>query len=140
MRRLLPAVLSLTVFAASCGSSTDQVPSAPTLAPASVVETFTGTLAVMGSNAHNFITHVPGRLTITLTSVGPSPVSVGIGLGVPSGLSCVLSLGAGTTATVQAGATPQISGTVLAGTFCVDIFDTGTLTAPVPYSLTVAHP
>jgi hypothetical protein len=39
----------------------------------------------------------------------------------------------------QAGTTAQISGTVNAGTYCVQVFDAGNQTSQVSYGLTVTH-
>ena len=130
--------LALVIATAACGSSSPAV-TTPTPLPPTITSNFSGTLAVMGQTSHNFLVTAPGRVLITLTSLGPPSVPVGVGLGVPSGLSCVLSLGSGSTVTTEAGASPQISGTALAGTFCVEIYDVGNLTAPAAYTITVNH-
>ncbi len=41
---------------------------------------------------------------------------------------------------MQAAATPQLSGVSTAGTLCVNVYDIGNQTAPVTYTVTVAHP
>jgi hypothetical protein len=147
MRSLLIGVLALSVVAAACGDEGDPGIVQPDVNPATVTETFTGTLSVQNVSSHSFIISRSGRITITLTAVTPPPTSegpsspeVGIGIGIPSGLTCVLNLGNGTTATVTAASTPQISGIVIAGTFCVAVYDVGNLTETVDYTLAVAHP
>jgi hypothetical protein len=147
MRSLLIGVLALSVVAAACGDEGDPGIVQPDVNPATVTETFTGTLSVQNVSSHSFMISRSGRITITLTAVTPPPTSegpsspeVGIGIGIPSGLTCVLNLGNGTTATVTAASTPQISGIVIAGTFCVAVYDVGNLTETVDYTLAVAHP
>ena len=129
---------AIATVAAACGSSTI-APTTPPVRPAVITQTFSGTLAVQGASSHNFIVIVTGKIAVTLTSVGPPSVPIGVGLGVPSGLQCVLSFGQGSAATVEPGPSPQINGTALAGTFCVEVYDVGNLTAPTAYSVTVDH-
>jgi hypothetical protein len=147
MRSLLIGVLALSVVTAACGDEGDPGIVQPDVNPATVTETFTGTLSVQNVSSHSFIISRSGRITITLTAVTPPPTSegpsspeVGIGIGIPSGLTCALNLGNGTTATVTAGSTPQISGIVIPGTFCVAVYDVGNLTETVDYAVAVAHP
>jgi hypothetical protein len=147
MRSLLIGVLALSVVTAACGDEGDPGIVQPDVNPATVTETFTGTLSVQNVSSHSFIISRSGRITITLTAVTPPPTSegpsspeVGIGIGIPSGLTCALNLGNGTTATVTAGSTPQISGIVIPGTFCVAVYDVGNLTETVDYTVAVAHP
>ncbi len=148
MRPLLIGVLALTVVAGACGEG-DPDPGIvqPDVNPATVTETFTGTLAVQSASSHSFIISRPGKIAITLTAVNPPPTSeapsspeVGVGIGIPSGLACPLNLGNGTTVTATPAETPQISGTVLPGTFCVAVYDVGKLTESVDYTVAVAHP
>ena len=141
MRRLIPLLLlALSVIAAACNEGDPGIVQ-PTVNPATVTDTFTGNLALQGANSHAFVITVTGKIAITLTSIGPPPTAeVGIGLGIPVGLTCSLTLGDGTRTTTTAGTTPQISGTILPGTFCVAVFDAGMLAEPVDYTVTVAHP
>jgi hypothetical protein len=113
----------------------------PTVNPATITDTFTGNVAPNAADSHAFVITLSGKIAITLTAVGPpSTAEVSVGIGIPTGLACSLTLGDGTTVTTTAGSTPQISGTVLPGTFCVVVFDLGKLTDPVDYTVTVAHP
>ena len=102
-------------------------------------ETLTGTVPVGGSDAHNIVLSQAGQLDVTLTAAGPpSTIFMGLGIGTLSGSSCVFLSGA--TTNVQAGASPQLSGSaVAAGTYCVAVYDIGNEAAPVTYSLTVVH-
>jgi hypothetical protein len=113
----------------------------PTVHPATITDTYTGNVGLQASDSHAFVITLTGKIAITLTNVGPpSTAEVGVGIGIPTGLSCSLILGDGTTATTTAGSTPQINGTILPGTFCVVVYDVGRLTEPVDYTVTVNHP
>jgi hypothetical protein len=105
-----------------------------------VSDTFPGTLAVQGINTHNFTVAQIGPVTVTLTAVGPpATVSVGLAVGTVSAGVCTLSQTSAVLA--QAATTPQIAGNVSAAAiYCVGIFDTGNLSAPASYSITVTHP
>jgi hypothetical protein len=133
------AVWLLAIVMVACSSSTTS-PTVPTLTPPTITQTFNGTLAVQGESSNNFTVGSAGEVRITLTSVGPPPIAIGVGLGSPSGLTCVLSFGSGAALTTLPGTTPQITGTALAGTFCVEVYDVGNLTAATNYSVTVFHP
>ena len=132
MNRTLATALLLALVTAGC--STTETPTGPTsVAPAALTETFTGTLVSQTTNAHNFIVFITGEVALTLTAAGPPPEApLGIGIGIPSGFGCTLSLGTGSFATVQAASVAQITGTAIAGTFCVSVFDPDPLTVEDP--------
>jgi hypothetical protein len=133
-------VVALCMLATACGEGDPGVLQ-PTVNPATITDTFSGNVAPNAADSHAFVIALSGKIAITLTSVGPpSTAEVSVGIGIPTGLACSLTLGDGTTATTTAGSTPQISGTVLPGTFCVVVFDLGKLTEAVDYTVTVAHP
>jgi hypothetical protein len=133
-------VVALCVLATACDEGDPGIVQ-PTVNPATITDTFTGNVAPNAADSHAFVITLSGKIAITLTAVGPPPTAeVSVGIGIPVGLTCSLTLGEGTTATTTAGSTPQISGTVLPGTFCVVVFDLGKLTEPVDYTVTVAHP
>jgi hypothetical protein len=118
------------------GSST--APSTPPRAPSS--ETFTGTVSVGGSDAHQFtVTLSNGQVTATLTAAGPpETVVMGLAIGIISSGSCTL-LTNGAILT-PAGPNPQLSGSNFqSGTYCVAVFDVGNQSADVTYSVTVTH-
>jgi len=73
-----------------------------------------------------------------LTNAGGPFTRVGLGIGVPNaGLArCALSSGIATTP----GSTPQISAPVDAGQYCVTVYDLGTLTSPIDFSVTLVYP
>ena len=130
--------LLLTLTACDTGSSGPGL-QPMIVTPTSMTDTFTGTVAVSGNMAHAFTVSAGGQVDVTLTAAGPPPTIVmGLGIGSPSAGSCVLfANGAVSTA---AGATPQLSGTTPAGSYCVAIFDVGNQTAAVDYTIKVTHP
>jgi hypothetical protein len=138
--RFLPVAFVLAILCAACGGDAKEIPTAPTVSPASVSESFSGSLTVQNQNSHNFFVSSAGQLAITLTAVGPpSDIAIGLGLGVPSGFSCALTLGTGTFNTVQASTAPQIKGIAIPGTFCVTVYDVGNVMDTVDYTITVDH-
>ncbi len=130
------ALVAITLSAAACkgSSSTTTAPTAPT----ATVETFSGTVAVRGRDAHNFTISRSGQVDVTLTAAAPpAGVALGVGIGLPGGSACSILPGA--SAVAAAGSTPAVSGVISAGTLCVVVYDTGSLTAPVTYTVTVSH-
>jgi len=143
MRRLLVALLAFTVCsAAACNNSSDSstTPTSPTIPLTS--QTFTGTIAVGGASSNtNFVVAQNGEVDITITSMGPpSNIIMGIAIGIPSttDTSCVAPVSA-TDPHVQASTTPLV-GSLTAGTYCVRLYDLGFMSAPVNYTISVAHP
>ena len=111
----------------------------PTPAATAGTDTFTGLLPVGSTASRAFTTAQAGPITVTLTSAGPpANVRVGLGLGVPKAdnSSCYVT----TTVTTTAGSAPQISMPVEPGSYCVRVFDPGTMTAAISFTTTAAHP
>jgi hypothetical protein len=126
--------LVLLVMMPGCGDPS--APAAPTPVAASITETFTGTLTVLGTNMHPFIVQKVGGMKVTLTSLTPSAtVVVGIGT-VVSGATCAVV----TSVLAQPATTPHVSGTAtMPGSFCVSLADNGALTESTVYTVTVIH-
>jgi hypothetical protein len=140
MTRFFTCLALLACAACSGGSSSGSstAPSSPPLAPTN--ETFTGTVSVGGSDAHQFVVKLSnGLVTATLTAAGPPPtIAMGLGIGQISSGTCTLLPNGSIIA--SAGTTPQLSGTNFQnGTYCVAVFDVGQQTADITYSVTVAH-
>jgi hypothetical protein len=139
-------VAALVLLTSACGQSdTSTTPTEPsTTTPPSAVEAFSGTLQPAGTNLHTFTVAKTGYVEITLIGVvpqlvaGPSaPITVGLGIGTPNpgtGTCMVLYQ-----VQAQAGSAAQIVGTATAGPDCLTVFDVGTLSQPVIYTVTVAH-
>jgi len=152
--------LALAVGASGCSGGTEPVPIPLSLAPATVVENYSGTLFPAGTNLHTFAVTQNGVMRVTLSAmatiaVDPDPNATPPVVGVPSApITAPLTLTVGqptlTTLGVQcstlksvpaaAGADPQLTGQALAGTFCVSISDSdAVLPAASSYAITVTH-
>jgi len=104
-----------------------------------LTETFSGTVAVGGSDFHTFTASQNGQIAVTLTTAGPpATIAMGLAIGTPNGTTCTPLAGA--SMTTSAGASPQLNGEVSGGTLCALVYDVGNETAPITYSLTVTHP
>jgi hypothetical protein len=136
------AVICLGMFLGACSKS----PTAPT--PVLATETLTGTVQVGGVDSKPFTVNYTGdvsdgSLTLnTLTSVTTGTAvatTIGVGFGTPAfDGSCVRS--ATYTATAATLGQEMIAtGAFGPGTYCVQVFDAGTLTEPLSYSLTLKH-
>jgi hypothetical protein len=131
-----PAVLLLAALcAAACDDNTALTPS--TTPPATITELpFAGTLTVNGAKTKDFSTTGRGTITVTLTEVLPDSTTViGLSLGTWNGASCHIihdRQGA-------QGATFDVNASGV-GNLCVRVYDPGTLTGPVTFSVDVSHP
>ncbi len=135
----LPRLLAVAILVVStaCGSSTTS--SIPTTPTNPITETFADTLSVNGAKTFPFTVTLPGTVTATLTTVGPdSTVPIGISIGTWSGTTCSTGSGLFQDQAVQGAV---IVATVSApGTLCLRVYDSGTLQAPVTFSVNVVHP
>lgn len=128
---LLAAALS------SSACSDPVVPSAPTPAAPTILDTFTGTLQVNGSNSHPFAVQQVGGIRVSITQIDPSS-AVSVGVGTPSTTSGQCLAISSLTAVALPGT--QISGTAtITGNFCIAVIDVGNLVEPVSYTITVLH-
>lgn len=141
MRRLF-AVLLLgvtSVLSASCdnGGSSTTTPTSPSATL--VTENFTGTVDPGGSASNPFnVTTSGNQVNVILTAAGPpTTIYMGLAVGTWANSTCTqLTNGA---VLAQAGATAQLSGTVNAGAYCVQVYDVGNQTAQITYAVTVTH-
>jgi hypothetical protein len=138
LRRWLPLLLVTAAASLGCDKSSSDGATTPTGPP--MRQTFTGTIRVGGSSSNTtFVVSTAGEVDITVVSVGPpANITMGLAIGLPTGAdsSCIAPATAGSN--VQASATP-IVGMLDPGTYCVKLYDVGFLTAPVNYTITVAH-
>ena len=131
------AALVLFFGVAGCGSSTTPATTTPTVPR--TTDTFTGTVAVGGSDFHSFPVSATGPVDVTLTAAAPpSSIVMDISIGMPADGKCVALAGA--SSQTPPGPTPQLSGIASPGTLCVDVRDSGSESAPVSYTVTVTHP
>jgi len=130
------------ILAAGCsnsGSDSSLLPTAPSGAT-QVVDNFSGTVQVGGSDVHPFTVATSNQpALITLTAAGPpATIFMGLGVGTPA-TDGTCSLLTNAAVVVQAGTAPQLSGTIAAGSYCVSVFDVGNQSGPVDYAVTVSH-
>ncbi len=128
-------VAALCAVALACAACAETVPAAPSVGPATVTETFTASLGVSGSNTHPITVQTVGKFVVTLVSVDPA-VAIGIAVGSLSNGTCVAL---SSNSTVHDPGTVAVSGTALAGTFCVEVYDVGNVVDTVTYTISVAH-
>ena len=136
-RTLLLVTVSIAgLTSASCDDGATAT--SPT-ATSPVTETFTGQFIPGGSAARSFTAASAGTVSITLTQAAPpAGVVVGLGVGIPqaNGSSCLLTQSLQTSAATS----PQFTVQVDAGTYCVRIYDPGTLTSQVAFTVTIVRP
>ena len=133
------ALLAAATVVNACSGSGSNSSSA--LAPSGtlVTDTFSGTVQPGGLDFHTFTVTTGGTVSITLLTAGPpATITMGLAIGTPSSTgTCALLSGGSTLAT--AGSTAQLTGTVAAGSYCVEVVDVGNAAGPIAYSLTAAH-
>ena len=162
MRRgfLAATLLALAAGASACGGSSEPVPIPTSIASATIIENYSGTLFAAGSNLHTFAVTQNGEMKVTLTTlatvavdadpnadppvaaVPSTPVTAPMTLTV--GQPTLTTLGVQCSnlksVTATAGSTPQLTGQALTGTFCVSISDpNAALPRASSYAITVAH-
>jgi len=130
------AALVMLFGVVGCGSSSTPATTTPTVPR--TTDTFTGTVAVGGSDFHSFPISATGPIDVTLTAATPSTVVMDISIGMPADGKCVALAGA--SSQTPPGTTPQLSGIASPGTLCVDVHDSASESAPVSYTVTVTHP
>lgn len=98
---------------------------------------FATSLAVGGTTTRSLAASQAGVVTLTLQAVAGAS-SLGIGIGIPrvDGGGCFLTQ----SVVVPPGAGPQLAASVARGDYCVSVFDPGTLTKPVTFSLQIVRP
>jgi len=121
--------------AVSCGD-TPTAPSTSITSPST--ETFSSMLTVKGTASRSVAAHGRGPISVTLTSTTPAGAVLGLGVGIPRSTGGGCSL----TASVNAAAGTPDQLTVIAepGGYCVQVYDPGTLSEPVAFSLSITHP
>ena len=129
-------VLASSLTVAGCN---EDPPTTPTPDPTTTTVVFSSNLAVGGSSTRSFDVTRNGVVSVTLVGVGNSTtLKVGLGLGIPfaDGTGCVLSRSVETVA----GNTAQLELAVDSGKYCLQIYDPGTLTGVVAFSINLIYP
>ena len=142
MRRLLPGILlfALATSLAGCNddNTTPTTPTTPTTTTTpTVTETFSGTLNMNGGASFAFTATAGGTITVTLATLSPdATLPIGLSLGTWTGSACQIVI-----ANDAAAQTAAVSGTVTAAaSLCARVYDTGKVTTPVDFSVTIVHP
>ena len=135
--RTLP-VMVLTLVLGACGDDEPTTPTNPT-PPATVTDTFSGTVNMNGATTHNFSTQASGAVTATLSTLAPDSAAViGLSLGTWNGSSCqlVITNDRATQGSVVTGGVSSF------GSLCVRVYDVGNIPSaqPFAYEVTVVHP
>ena len=138
MRYTLLLALPLALFVSGCNKSEDTPtsPSAPT--GALVTETFSGTVVPLGQTFHAFNVAETSEISLQLTAAGPpSTIYMLMSLGAVNGSSCTALSNA--TVLAQASASPQLTGDIEPGSYCVIVSDAGNQAQTVSYTVIVNH-
>jgi len=135
-RLAVVAVVAMTAGAAGCGSDTTTTPTTPTSTPASITESYKGTVGVNGAATFSFGVTASGSVTATYTSMSPaSAATMGLALGIWNGSSCNVVI-----ANDNAIVNSTVVGTAsAAGTLCVRAYDIGKLAATQTVELSITH-
>jgi hypothetical protein len=134
----LALVLVLLSAFTGAACSDEETPTTPTTRTTESV-TWSTNLANGGATSRSFKTTRNGTVSVTLQSfAGSTTLRAGIGVGIPlgDGTGCVLSRSVEATA----GATAQLELAVDAGSYCVQVYDPGTLTQPVGFTILLVYP
>ena len=129
-------VLASSLTLAGCD---DEAPTTPTPTPTTTTVVFSSNLAVGGASSRSFDVTRAGTVSATLTAVGNSTtLKVGLGIGIPfaDGTGCVLSRSVETVP----GTTAQLELSVDTGKYCLQIYDPGTLTGVVGFTINLVFP
>jgi len=138
MKIVVGILIALALCVSACD---DNSPAAPTPTPVgpTMTESFAGTLNAGTFRFFSFSVVQYGNVNVTLngaTSAGDPSIQVGLGLGSPNAQDCRVT----SSITTAAGATAQLTNVFSPGVYCVRIFDTGTLSAPATFDISIAHP
>jgi len=137
--RVVPVLLLAAVVAwtAACGD-TPTTPTASTTPTSPVTESFSSQLAVKGTASRAFTMPSNGTATAQLSATTPGGIVLGFGFGIPraNGAGCLLS----TSVDTAASGAPQLIVNADAGSYCVQVYDLGTLTDPIGFTVSIVHP
>jgi hypothetical protein len=136
MMARLGLVVLCVFFAAACSSGGETAPLPRPDTPPSRLVSFNGTLQPQATDTYTFIVAQSGYVQATLVGLAAPPsTTVALGIGTPgsTGICALTSF-----VTTTAGPSAQLIGTGIAGTLCITIHDSGNLTTPALYTITVA--
>ena len=135
--------LALSVLACGSSNSTATTPTTPTTVTSPTTgETFSGILNPNSASAYSYTQALTGPVNVTLASLMTGPLGpavatpLGVGTGTPTDTDCAVSSSLVLTPSLNAQITTS---TVSPGTYCVRIFDTGSMTVPLYFAIRIAH-
>jgi hypothetical protein len=136
MKIISAAMLFSTVLLTACAGTTLTSPT-PVADTDKLQREFSSLLLPGGGASRDFQIAVAGAIAVTLTSTTPAGIPIGLGVGIPrANGTCALS----TAVEATAGATAQVSVTAEAGAYCAKVYDLGTLSAPLPFTIAISRP
>ncbi|MCU1384556.1 MAG: hypothetical protein JWL71_3253 [Acidobacteria bacterium] len=104
-----------------------------------VTETFSGTVQPGSNDSHPFTVTSDGfQITLAMTAAGP-PATIAEGLGIGQVVSGSCQLLSGGFGTFTPSITPQLAGTIPAGSYCAMVYDVGNQSAAITYTVIVQH-
>ena len=124
------AVLSLVGALSACGGI-----SSPST---NKVQDFAGTLPVGGSTSYPFSASKTGEFFVTVTELGNRTLTIGTGLGEVVNSQCQPL--AGYVQPFSRWNQQALGGPISKGSYCVVVYDPGTLVAAITYTVRVSHP
>ena len=139
----------LALVVAGCSNSQSTTSPTTTTTTATSESDYTATLAIGGSfNSPPFTVAAAGTAAIDLESVTLTPTGPATLIQLGIGLSPTTTDGTGKTVcgsttssmTVASGLTAQLTASVTVGSYCVAVYDPGTLTVPVTFLVRAVHP
>lgn len=133
MRMKIAATCWLALTAAACEEAAITSPSETTVD----VNSFSSVIYPGSTASRDFTLTSSGIVAVTLTTTLPSGVALGLGFGIPrSSGSCALSAGVH----AVAGSVAQIAISAEAATYCVKVYDPGTVTEPTTFTIVISRP
>lgn len=135
MKARLLVILASAAIAGGCSKT---VITSPTpVAGALDVNSFTNVIVPGGSASRELTLTSSGTIAVTLTQTTPAGTPLGVGIGIPrANNQCAL----GSAVTAVAGSSAQIAMAADGGSYCVKVYDTGTLSAPVSFTISISRP
>lgn len=139
MATKLPFVtLALLSCLAGCNNTPTPTTPTPTTPVGPTTVTWSTQLGPRGTVSRSIEPSAAGTVTVTLNSMTPVDRPVGLSIGIPraGGSGCLPTL----TVQTASSSTPQIETRIANGTYCVQVYDLGTLEAPVTFTAVIALP
>lgn len=141
--RLCSALLAATLLVSSaCNTTTAPDIEGSAVTPAEMVTvTFAGSLNPRDSQFYSVLVGQEGAVSVTLAAVqspGGAALStpIGIGIGVPKGTGCVRS----SSLVTPPGLSAQLTVILNPGTYCIAVYDSGTLASAVNFAMRIRYP